>query len=149
MGGSRTLENMNPDGGPRPLSHPLSDTAKSALALTQTLFRAFLLAVLGSFFVFTLSVSYLWLSAILTAVSAVLGVVVLVRALKYKHPKLVLFGTISGLVVTAIMALLLLFSALFFNQLRTFQDCARPALTEQARHLCQVELERSLPAGVR
>jgi uncharacterized membrane protein YedE/YeeE len=140
---------MIPDGGPQPLSHPLSDTAKSALALTRTLFRAFLLTVLGSFFVYSLNVSYLWLSAILTVASAVLGVVVLVRTLKYKQPRLVLFGTISGLIVTGIMCLLLLFSALFFNQLRTFQDCARPALTEQARTLCQLELEKSLPTGMR
>lgn len=149
MGGSRRLENMNPDGAPRPLPHPISDKAKSAMALTQTLFRAFLLTVLGSFFVYSLNVNYVWLSAMLTIASAVLGLVVLVRALQYKQPRLVLFGTISGLIVTAIMCLLLVFSVVFFEQIRTFQDCARYALTEQARSQCQQELERSLPTGVR
>lgn len=140
---------MNPDGAQQPLPHPLGDKAKSAMALTQTLFRAFLLTVLGSFFVYSLNVNYVWLSAILTSASAVLGVVVLVRILQYKQPRFVLFGTISGLIVTAIMSLLLVFSIAFFEQIRTFQDCARSALTEQARGQCQQELEKSLPTGVR
>ena len=89
---------MNPDVGPRPSPQPGPEAQKSALGVTQILFRAFLLSALGSFFVFSLNVNYVWLSAILTLAGIVLGIVVLVRAVKYKHSKLVLFGTISGLV---------------------------------------------------
>ena len=66
MGGSRRLENMNPDVGPKPSQQPRSEAEKSALGKTQILFRAFLLTALGAFFVFSLNVDYVWLSAILT-----------------------------------------------------------------------------------
>ena len=97
---------MNPDVGSKPNQQPRSEAEKSALGVSQNLFRAFLLAALGAFFVFSLNVDYVWLSAILTLAALVLGIVVLVRTLKHKHPKLMLFGTISGLVVTAVMCLL-------------------------------------------
>ena len=57
--------------------------------------------MLGVFFVYQLDVSYLWLTGILTAASFVLGILLLVRAVRLKESKLVLFGTISGLVVSA------------------------------------------------
>ncbi|MCA4135575.1 hypothetical protein [Arthrobacter sp. M4] len=140
---------MNPDGSPQPIPHHSRPSAESALAATQTLFRTFVLTVLGSFFVYTLNVEYLWLSAILTVASIVLGVVVLVRTVQYKQSRLVLFGTISGLVVCAVMCLLLLVTAAFFNQFRDYQSCARPALTEQARSECQQRLMDTLPSGLR
>lgn len=140
---------MNPDGGLRPSQPPLSEAAKSTQAMTQRLFRIFLLTVLGSFFVFSLNVSYVWLSAILTVAGGVLGVVVLVRTVKLKQPRLVLFGTISGLVVVAVMALLVLTTALFYPQVVTYQDCARNALTESAKTQCTTELEKSMPSQLR
>jgi hypothetical protein len=149
MGGSRRLENMNPDVGPRPSPQPGPEAQKSALGVTQILFRAFLLSALGSFFVFSLNVNYVWLSASLTLAGVVLGIVVLVRAVKYKHSKLVLFGTISGLVVSAIMCLLILTTALFFKQVTTYQDCTRSALTETAKSQCLSELEKSMPGALR
>ena len=149
MGGSRRLENMNPDVGPRPSPQPGTEAQKSALGVTQILFRAFLLSALGSFFVFSLNVNYVWLSAILTLAGIVLGIVVLVRAVKYKHSKLVLFGTISGLVVSAIMCLLILTTALFFKHVTTYQDCTRSALTETAKSQCLSELEKSMPGALR
>lgn len=149
MGASRRLENMNPDGGRQQIPHPSSPSAKASLAVTKTLFRAFLLTVLGSFFVYTLNVEYLWLSALLTVSSLVLGVVVLVRAVRFRQPRLVLFGSISGLVATAVMCMLLIVTGVFFNQFRDYQNCARPALTEQARSECQRELMDSLPSGLR
>ena len=149
MGGSRRLENMNPDVGPRPSQQPRTAAEKSAFGVTQILFRAFLLSALGSFFVFSLNVNYVWLSAILTLAALVLGIVVLVRTLKHKHPKLMLFGTISGLVVTAVMCLLILTSVLFFKQVTTYQDCARSALTESAKTQCLTQLEDSMPGPVR
>ena len=48
---------------------------------------------------------------------------VLVRAVKYKESRLVLYGAISGLVVTAVMLLVVLASTLFFNQIRDYQQC--------------------------
>jgi hypothetical protein len=149
MGGSRRLENMNPDVGPKPSQQPRSEAAKSALGVTQILFRAFLLSALGAFFVFSLNVNYVWLSAILTLAGLVLGVVVLVRTLKYKHPRLILFGTISGLIVTAVMCLLILTSVLFFKQVTTYQDCSRGALTESAKAQCLTQLENSMPGPLR
>ncbi|MGP0223546.1 MULTISPECIES: hypothetical protein [unclassified Paenarthrobacter] len=149
MGGSRRLENMNPDVGPRPSQQPRTEAEKSALSVTQILFRAFLLTALGSFFVFSLNVNYVWLSAVLTLAGLVLGIVVLVRTVKYKHPRLMMFGTISGLVVSAIMCLLILTSALFFKQVSTYQDCARSALTESAKTQCLAELENSMPGPLR
>lgn len=140
---------MNSGVGPSPQQHPQSEAAKSALAVTQTLFRTFLLTVLGSVFVYVLNISYVWLSAILTGVAGVLGVVVLVRAIRFKQPRLVLFGTISGLAVTAIMGLLILTAIFFFQQIRTFQDCSRNALTIQAQSSCQVDFEKSVPSGLR
>ncbi len=86
---------------------------------------------------------------ILTAASIVLGIVVLVRAVKLKESKLVLFGTISGLVVSAVMVLVILASALFFNQVRDYQQCARQALTQQATSQCRTQLEKSLPTQLR
>ncbi len=140
---------MNPDSGPQPSQQSRSEAEKSALGVTQILFRAFLLTALGSFFVFSLNVNYVWLSAILTLAAGVLGVVVLVRTVKYKQPRLILFGTISGLVVTAIMCLLILTSALFFNQVSQYQDCSRGALTESAKTQCMTQLENSLPGPLR
>ena len=125
--------------------HPLSDAAKASQAKTHLLFRSFIVAVLGSFFVYQLDISYLWLSALLTAAGIVLGIMVLVRYAKFKESKFVLFGTISGLVVLAVQVLLLLSSALFFNQVRDYQQCSRQALTQQAASMCQTQLEKSLP----
>ena len=70
---------------------------------------------------------------------------VLVRYAKFKESQFVLFGTISGLVVLAVQVLLLLSSALFFNQVRDYQQCSRQALTQQAASMCQTQLEKSLP----
>jgi hypothetical protein len=128
---------------------PLSDAAKASLLKTHNLFRIFIVTVLGSFFVYQVDVAYLWLTAILTAASIVLGIVVLVRAVRLKESKLVLFGSISGLVVSAVMVLLVMFSAVFFNQVREFQQCSRSALTQQAMTQCQTQLERSLPTKLR
>jgi hypothetical protein len=102
-------------------------------------------AVLGSFFVFQLDLTYLWLTAILTAAGVILGIIVLIRAVRLKESKLVLFGSISGLAVSAVMVLLVLVSALFFNQVRDYQQCARHALTSQASNDCRVQLENSMP----
>ena len=123
----------------------LSEAAKTSLNKTRTLFRIFILTVLGAFFVYQLDVSYLWLTGILTAASFVLGILLLVRAAKLKESKLVLFGTISGLVVSLIMLLVILASAVFFDQVLEFQSCQRQALTDQALSTCRVQLEKSLP----
>ncbi|MFF1384939.1 hypothetical protein ACFVWT_15375 [Arthrobacter sp. NPDC058288] len=143
---------MNPPkdpAGPQQARHPLSEAAKTSLLKTHNLFRAFIVAVLGAFFVYELDVTYLWLTSLLTAVSIVLGIMVLVRAIKLKESKLVLFGTISGLVVSAVMVLLIMVSAVFFNQVRDFQQCSRNALTQQATNQCQTQLQNSLPAQLR
>jgi hypothetical protein len=124
---------------------PLSDAAKASQEKTHLLFRSFIVAVLGSFFVYQLDINYLWLSALLTAAAIVLGIMVLIRYARFKESRLVLFGTISGLVVVAIQLLLLLSSALFFNQVRDYQQCSRQALTQQAASMCQTQLEKSLP----
>lgn len=149
MAGSRRLENMNSGVGPTPQHQPQSEAAKSALAVTRTLFRTFLLTVLGAIFVYILNISYVWLSGILTVVAGVLGVVVLVRTIRFKQPRIVLFGTISGLVVTAIMCLLVLTAVVFFQQIRTLEDCARGALTLHAQTSCQLDFQKSIPSGLR
>jgi hypothetical protein len=123
----------------------LSEAAKTSLSKTHNLFRIFILTVLGSFFVYQLDVSYLWLTGILTAASFVLGVMLLVRAAKLKESRLVLFGTIAGLVVSLIMLLVILASAVFFSQVQEFQACQRQALTDQAMSNCRTQLERSMP----
>lgn len=140
---------MNSGVGPSPQQHPQSEAAKSALAVTQTLFKSFLLTVLGAVFVYVLNISYVWLSGILTVIAGVLGVVVLVRTIRFKQPRLVLLGTISGLVVTAIMCLLVLTAVVFFQQVRTLHDCTRNALTIQAQDSCQVDFQNSVPSGLR
>lgn len=138
------------DPGGRPRSqNPRSDAAKASLLKTHNLFRAFIVAVLGAFFVFQLDVGYLWLAAILTAAAVVLGVVLLVRAVQLRESRLVLFGTISGLVVSAVMVLMIAVSAVFFNQIRDYQQCARHALTEHASSVCRTELEKSMPTQLR
>lgn len=123
----------------------LSEAAKTSLNKTRTLFRIFILTVLGAFFVYQLDVSYLWLTGILTAASFVLGILLLVRAAKLKESRLVLFGTMSGLVISLIMLLLILASAVFFDQVQEFQACQRQALTDQAMSSCRVQLEQALP----
>jgi ABC-type Fe3+-siderophore transport system permease subunit len=139
---------MNPPNdsrGSQPSQHPLSEAAKASLVKTHTLLRIFMVVVFGSFFVYQLDISYLWLSAILTAAAIVLGIMVLIRAAKLKESKLVLFGAISGLVVAAVQVLMLLSSALFFTQFRDYQQCSRQALTQQAASQCQTQLEKSMP----
>ncbi len=138
----------DPGGSPRG-QNPRSEAAKASLLRTHHLFRMFIVAVLGSFFVFQLDVNYLWLAAVLTAAGLALGVVLLIRATKLRESRLVLFGTISGLVVSVVMVLMILVSAVFFNQVRTYQECARHALTEQAASACRTELEKSLPTQLR
>ncbi|MCU1434344.1 MAG: hypothetical protein JWR71_1069 [Pseudarthrobacter sp.] len=123
----------------------LSEAAKTSLNKTRTLFRIFIRTVLGAFFVYQLDVSYLWLTGILTAASFVLGILLLVRAAKLKESRLVLIGTISGLVVSLIMLLVILASAVFFDQVQEFQACQRQALTDQALSTCRVQLEQALP----
>jgi hypothetical protein len=123
----------------------LSEAAKSSRNKTHSLFRIFILTVLGAFFVYQLDVSYLWLTAILTAASFLLGIMLLVRSAKLKESRLVLFGTIAGLVVSLIMLLVILASALFFSQVQVFQSCQRAALTEQAMSNCRIQLEQSMP----
>lgn len=143
---------MNPPkdpASPKQARQPLSEAAKTSLLKTHNLFRTFIVAVLGAFFVYQLDLTYLWLTAVLTGVSIVLGIMVLVRAIKLKESKLVLFGTISGLVVSTVMVLLILVSAVFFNQMRDFQQCSRSALTQQALTQCQTQLQNSLPAQLR
>lgn len=140
---------MNSGVAPTPQHQPQSAAAKSALARTQTLFRTFLLTVLGAVFVYILNVSYVWLSGILTVIAGVLGVAVLVRTIRFKQSRIILFGTISGLVVTAIMCLLVLTAVVFFQQITTLENCARGALTLHARDLCQVDFQNSIPSGLR
>jgi hypothetical protein len=136
-------------GGPQQGRNPRSEAAKESLLRTHNLFRMFIVVVLGAFFVYQLDINYLWLTAILTAAALVLGVVLIVRALKLKESRLVLFGTLSGLVVSVVMVLIILASAVFFTQIRDYQQCARHALTEQAASACRTELEKSLPAQLR
>jgi hypothetical protein len=128
---------------------PPSDAAKTSQVQTQNLFRTFIVVVLGSFFVYQLAIDYLWLSAILTAAAIVLGVLVLVRAAKLKESRLVLIGAISGLVVAVVQVLLVASSALFFNQVRDYQQCARQALTQQAASQCRTQLQNSMPMQLR
>lgn len=137
-----------PAGSPR-TGEPLSEAAKSSRMTTHTLFRIFILTVLGSFFIFQLDVNYLWLSGLLTAVSIALGIVLLVRSAKAKESRLVLFGTIAGLVVSLVMTLLVLVSAVFFTAIREYQDCSRSALTQQAASTCRIQLEDALPTQMR
>ncbi|MDQ0851252.1 hypothetical protein QFZ65_003190 [Arthrobacter sp. B3I9] len=136
------------DAGQR-TQRPPSDAAKTSQVRTQNLFRTFIVVVLGSFFVYQLAIDYLWLSAILTAAAIVLGVLVLVRAAKLKETRLVLIGAISGLVVAAVQVLLVASSAVFFNQVRDYQQCARQALTQQAASQCRTQLQNSMPVQLR
>jgi hypothetical protein len=143
---------MNPPNDPgagTQVPHPSSDTAKASLAKTHNLFRTFIVVVLGSFFVYQLDIDYLWLSAILTAAAIALGILVLVRAAKLKESRLVLLGAICGLVVAAVQVLLVVSSALFFSQVRDYQQCARVALTQQAASQCRTQLENSMPVQLR
>lgn len=143
---------MNPpngSGGSQPSRSPLSEAAKASLVRTHTLFRIFIVAVLGSFFVYQLDISYLWLSAILTVAAIVLGIALLVRTAKLKESRLVLYGAISGLLVAAVQVLLILSSALFFSQVRDYQQCVRHALTEQAASQCRTQLDKSMPIQLR
>ena len=123
----------------------LSEAAKSSLGTTHNLFRAFIVTVLGAFFVLQLDISYLWLTGILTAASFVLGILLLIRAVRLKESKLVLIGTISGLVVSLVMVMVILGASLFFEEFRDYQQCAGQAITQQAASACRVQLENSLP----
>ena len=58
-----------------------------------------------------------------------------------------LFGTISGLVVSAVMVLLVLASALFFNQVRDYQQCARHALTSRPAPIAGSSWRTRCPAS--
>jgi len=128
---------------------PLSEAAKASLAKTHTLFRMFVVSVLGAFFVYQLDVGYLWLTTVLTAAGLVLGIVLLVRAVRLKESKLVLFGTISGLVVAAVMVLLIATTVVLFDQVREYQACLGRALTDRATHACMVQFQDVLPTKVR
>ncbi|MGX9901987.1 hypothetical protein ACW0JT_23155 [Arthrobacter sp. SA17] len=92
-----------------------------------------------------LDIAYVWLSGILTAASLALGIIVLVRAITRKESKLVLFGVITGLLVSGVMVMVLLMVGTFFNQFSDFQQCQREALTQRATSECRTELENKLP----
>jgi hypothetical protein len=128
---------------------PASEAAKASLARTHTLFRMFVVTVLGAFFVYQLDVGYLWLTTVLTGASLVLGIFLLVRALRLKESKLVLLGTISGLVVAAVMVLLIVTTMVLFDQVREYQACLGRALTDRATHACMVQFQDVLPTKVR
>ncbi|NUP58976.1 MAG: hypothetical protein HOQ04_03215 [Pseudarthrobacter sp.] len=136
-------------GGQQQARAPRSEAAKASLAKTHTLFRTFVVSVLGAFFVYQLDVNYLWLATILTAAGVVLGVVLLVRAARLRESRLVLFGTISGLVVAAVMVLLIVSTLVFFDQVREYQACMGRALTDRAAHACMVQFQDLLPTRVR
>ncbi len=105
---------------------PLSEAAKASLAKTRTLFRMFMVSVLGSFFVYQLDVNYLWLAAVAHGSRRGAGDLPAGPGHpRLKESKLVLFGTISGLVVAVVMVLMMLAAMVFFNQVRDYQ-CARP-----------------------
>ncbi|MGO4230858.1 hypothetical protein AB4Y72_18595 [Arthrobacter sp. YAF34] len=135
--------------GNQPGRQPGDPAAKKSAQLTHTLFRLFVVAVLASFLVFQLDVSYLWLTALLTAGAIALGIVLLIRAVKYKESRLVLFGTISGLIVSGVMLLVILASTLFFTQIRDYQHCVRQALTEESTSACRTQLQNSMPTQFR
>lgn len=139
------MNNTPEPAGQQRTKQPLSEAAKGSLTKTRNLFRIFIVTVLGAFFVYQLDVSYLWLTGILTAASFVLGILLLVRSIRLKESKLVLFGTISGLVVSLIMLLVILATALFFRQVQDFQACSRQAITDQALANCRIQLESSMP----
>lgn len=139
------MNNTPEPAGQQRTKQPLSEAAKGSLTKTRNLFRIFIVTVLGAFFVYQLDVSYLWLTGILTAASFVLGILLLVRSVRLKESKLVLFGTISGLVVSLIMLLVILATALFFRQVQEFQTCSRQAITDQALANCRIQLENSMP----
>ncbi|MDQ0802070.1 hypothetical protein [Arthrobacter sp. SLBN-112] len=124
---------------------PLSEAAKASLTKTLTLFRMFLVSVLGALFVYQLDVNYLWLSTVLTAASLVLGIFLLARAIRLRESKLVLIGTISGLVVAVVMVPLIITAMVFFDQVRDYQACLGRALTDRATHACVTQFQDVLP----
>jgi len=141
--------NSEPGRSGQQVKPPLSEAAKASLVKTHTLFRMFVVSVIGAFFVYQLDVGYLWLTTLLTAVSLVLGAVLLVRSIKLRESKLVLFGTISGLVVAAVMVLLIVTTMVLFDQVRDYQACVGRALTDRATHACMVQFQDVLPGKVR
>jgi len=134
--------------GQQQVRPPLSEAAKASLAKTQTLFRMFVVSVLGAFFVYQLDVGYLWLTTVLTASGLVLGIVLLVRSIRLKESRLVLLGTISGLVVAAVMVLLIVTTLVLFDQVREYQACLGRALTDRATQACMVQFQDVLPARI-
>ncbi len=122
-------------------------TDAASAAKIRTLFRIFSLVILGSFFVLQLDITYVWLSAILTAAALVLGIVLLVRATSSGSSRRVVIAAIVAVVISAVQVLLVLTTVLFYPQLRDFQECSRLALTEQAISRCQTALQESLPAA--
>jgi len=125
---------------------PLSEAAKASRTKTLALFRTFLVSVFGALFVYQLDVNYLWLSTILTAAGMVLGIFLLARTIRLKESKLVLVGTISGLVVALVMVPLLVTAMVFFNQVRDYQGCVARALTDRATQACVTQFQDVLPA---
>ncbi|MGG5171881.1 hypothetical protein ACQR35_06830 [Pseudarthrobacter sp. J1738] len=124
---------------------PVSPTAKDVqLGRTQQYFRFFLICVLGTFFVFQLSVDYVALSALLALIGVVLGVVVIVRTVRAKQSKFLIFGAVSGIVVCGISLLLALFCVFAFDQVKTLQECSKSALTLHAAQQCTTDFETSI-----
>ncbi|MEO5316509.1 hypothetical protein PV772_20755 [Pseudarthrobacter sp. CC12] len=141
--------NSEPGRAGRQQARPLlSEAAKASLAKTHTLFRTFVVTVLGAFFVYQLDVGYLWLTSLLTVASLVLGIVLLVRSIRLKESRLVLVGTISGLVVAAVMVLLIVTTLVLFDQVREYQACLGRALTDRATQACMVQFQDVLPARI-
>ena len=135
--------------GHQQVKPPPGEAARASLAKTHTLFRMFVVSVLGAFFVYQLDVGYLWLATVLTATGLVLGIVLLVRAIRLRESRLVLFGTISGLVVAAVMVLLIVTTMVLYDQVREYQACLARALTDRATHACMVQFQDVLPTKVR
>jgi hypothetical protein len=72
-----------------------------------------------------------------------------VRAIRLKESRLILVGTVSGLVVATVMVLLVVTTMVLFDQVREYQACLGRALTDRASHACMVQFQDVLPAKVR
>ena len=118
-----------------------------ALDRTKLYFRVSAVGLVLAWLVASRGVAWAWAAGLLALLGLVLGVIVVVRVAKFRQPRLLSIGAVSGMAVGVILVLYAAAALVFAPQVAAFEECARHAITETAKAQCQAELQDALLGG--
>ncbi|WP_077490376.1 hypothetical protein [Sinomonas mesophila] len=118
-----------------------------ALDRTKLLFRVAAVGLVLAWLVASRGVAWAWAAGLLALGGLVLGVVVLVRVARFRQPRLLSVGAVSGMAVGFILVLYAAAAIVFAPQVAAYEECARHAITDTAKGQCQAELQDAILGG--